>query len=136
MIVKSEFMEVSLFLAKAFGLYLVIMSVALFTRRQEFSNMINVYFASPGLILLSALIAIILGITLVLFHNVWVADWRVVITVLCWWTLIKGCLLIFFPKTMPKITRICQGHCFYVMALLILLLGIFLLWHGFLGSFI
>ncbi|HAK53772.1 MAG TPA: hypothetical protein DCM54_17980 [Gammaproteobacteria bacterium] len=35
-------------------------------------------------------ITLLLGLVTVIAHNVWVADWRVIITVLGWTTLIKG----------------------------------------------
>ncbi len=37
-----------------------------------------------GVLLLNAIITPIIGILLVVSHNLWVADWRVVITIIAW----------------------------------------------------
>ena len=39
---------------------------------------------------------------MVLVHNVWVADWRIVITLLAWLTLIKGIVRLNLPHAVPR----------------------------------
>ncbi len=43
---------------------------------------------------------LLLGLTVVSLHNVWVADWPVVITVLGWGMLIKSMLFLLAPQLM------------------------------------
>lgn len=43
-------------------------------------------------------IATILGVALVHIHNFWVNDWRLLITIISWTILIKGVLLLAFPR--------------------------------------
>lgn len=47
-------------------------------------------------------ISLLLGLAVVILHNVWAADWRTVITLLGWATLIKGILKIGFPEFIHK----------------------------------
>ena len=47
-------------------------------------------------------ITLLMGLVTVILHNIWVADWRVVITILGWSTLIKGIGKIGFPETIHK----------------------------------
>ena len=48
------------------------------------------FLASPALIFLSGVITLPAGLAIVLTHNVWVADWRVLITLLGWLAIIGG----------------------------------------------
>lgn len=54
-------------------------------------------------IFLSGYIALIIGLITVILHNVWVSDWRVVITILGWIALIKGVVRIGFPEATKKL---------------------------------
>ena len=47
-------------------------------------------------------ITLIVGLVTVILHNVWVADWRIVITILAWSTVIKGIQKIGFPEFIYK----------------------------------
>ena len=75
-------------------------------------------------------ITLMMGLVTVILHNVWVADWRVVITVLGWSTLIKGIMKIGFPETIHK-----QAQRFKVKqqlsAAFLMLMGAWLLWVSF-----
>jgi hypothetical protein len=41
---------------------------------------------------------LILGLISVLLHNIWVANWHVLVTIFGWLTLIKGILVIAWPE--------------------------------------
>jgi hypothetical protein len=75
-------------------------------------------------------ITLLMGLVTVILHNLWVADWRVVITVLAWSTMIKGIGKIGFPELIHK-----QAQRFkkkqMVSAAFMLLLGGWLLWMSF-----
>lgn len=47
-------------------------------------------------------ITLLLGLVTVVAHNVWVADWRVAITILGWVTLFKGIEKIGFPDQVNR----------------------------------
>lgn len=49
-------------------------------------------------LLLGGWIATSLGVVLVHMHNLWVSDWRILITFICWAILIKGIFLLAFPR--------------------------------------
>ena len=72
-------------------------------------------------------ITLLMGLVTVILHTVWVADWRIAITILGWSTLIKGVLKIGFPEIIHK-----QAQRFkkkqVVSAAFMILLGGWLFW--------
>ncbi len=128
-------MAVSIFLAQALGLYLLIMSVSMLANHRVFQLIFQQWSQQPTLIILTSFIAIILGIILVLMHNIWVADWRIVITLLAWLTLIKGIVRLNFPQAAPKSMLYFQNHAgfYFGVGIFTLLVAIFLLYFGFVG---
>lgn len=122
----------SIFLAKAFGIYFLVMSVALFFRRQQLEMAIQELVKRLDAQLVLAVMTLILGILLVLFHNVWVANWRVVITILAWLTLLKGVLRVLFLGSFERHVPFFQNrNVYYVVTFVVFLLGLYLFYEGF-----
>jgi hypothetical protein len=42
--------------------------------------------------------ALVFGLLIVMFHNVWVGSWEVIITILGWLALLKGVVLLVQPE--------------------------------------
>jgi hypothetical protein len=121
-----------MFLSKALGLYFVIIGVAMILNGKRLKPALMDIMASPGLLLVTGFIALILGILLVLNHNIWVYDWHLIITVAGWAALIKGALLIL---SLPFFTNICKAwvrnnFTYYVTSLLVLFAGGYLGYHA------
>ena len=127
-------MDVSIFLAKLFAIYFVVIGIALLTSKEYFKQAAIELVDHKGLSLLTAIITLIMGALLVLFHNIWVADWRVVITILCWLTLVKGVVRVWFPGHMRKMVGVfMKGNVLVTMAVIIVLVGIWLGYVGFIA---
>ena len=47
-------------------------------------------------------VSLLMGLVTVILHNVWVANWKVAITIVGWSTLIKGIQKIGFPEHIHK----------------------------------
>ena len=125
-------MEHSIFLAKVFSLYFITISLSMVFNRAYFIEAAFETVQAKGLSLLTALITLILGILLVLIHNVWVSDWRVLITIFSCLTLFKGIVRLLMPAKMHKLGDIYQHSFFYYfVAVVMLLLGIYLGSFGF-----
>jgi uncharacterized protein YjeT (DUF2065 family) len=82
---------------------------------------------------LAGLITLAIGYLLVTFHNIWVKDWPVIITIVGWMALIKGLFLIVLPKVSMKICNFFKGMTKFltVWALVVIVLGGLLCWLGF-----
>ncbi len=126
-------MEISFFLGRALGIYLLIVSLSMLFNRGVFFTTFQQWSEQPATITLTAFISIILGILMVLVHNVWTADWRIVITLLAWLTLIKGIIRLNFPHAVPQTMEYFHQHQvgYYILSVFCLLLAIFLLAFSF-----
>lgn len=71
--------------------------VSLFVNRARMTQIFKDLTDSPGMIFMAGVLALALGIALVTFHNIWVADWRAFITVYGWIALVAGVVRIVFP---------------------------------------
>lgn len=90
-------MDVSLFLAKFWGWYLIIFFVILTFNpiriKQIFEDLKDEKF-----LILSSLLATIVGLLNILFHNVWNPSWTLIITLIGWMSLFIGLALFMIPK--------------------------------------
>jgi len=123
----------SIFLARVFGLYMVLVSLAILINLRNLQETLRDLLSNKGLLFLTGIFTLILGLLLVLSHNVWTADWRVIITLFSWITLVKGFTLIAFTPNLSGFyqkmisSRTILGFSYGVS----LLLGAFLIWKGF-----
>lgn len=76
---------------------------------------------------------LILGLLMVVSHNIWQWNWRIVITVLSWITLFKGASIIIYPQFIDKTSLLfVQNMSFaYIAAGVDFVLGILLIYFGF-----
>jgi len=95
-------MSNSLFLARLIGPVMLVVGLAVFTNQRGFREMAEEFLASRALMFLSGLILMPTGLAIVLAHNVWAADWRVLITLLGWLAAIGGALRLFGPLFVLK----------------------------------
>src|ERR1043165_9006448 len=83
-------MATSIFLAKLIGPVCLVIGLALLIDRAAFRTLANEFLASPALMFLSGVITMPAGLAIVLTHNVWAGDWRILITILGWLALLRG----------------------------------------------
>ena len=96
-------MQTSRYLAKLIGPVFVTIGVGLLLNPSLFRAMAVQFLESRPLIYLSGLLVLPVGIAIVLAHNDWVADWRVIITVLGWLFIIGGVIRIVVPQLVQSI---------------------------------
>jgi len=125
-------MELSLFLAKLFGIYLLIVAVLWAVRRDEISKSVEELFGSRPMLFLSGLLALAVGIAMAISHSVWELNWRGLITVFGYLSIVKGIARIAFPE-MPKKTigLLLKDNRVWILVSLALALGGYLTWVGF-----
>ena len=124
-------MELSIFLAKVLGLYLLIVPAAVLLKRKQFAGLANEFVTNLAVVFLSGLISLVFGLLMVVSHNVWTADWRAAITVIGWLALAKGVVRILFPEKLANLA-IDPSSLKWTLALIVLLgLGIYLTYMGF-----
>ncbi|MGY8691251.1 MAG: hypothetical protein ACKVHP_26360, partial [Verrucomicrobiales bacterium] len=98
-------MNTSRYLARAFGLGgLSIILIGLVTQGRLLDAMIE-SMAEPSYLLSSGLMTLIIGVAIVVGHNIWDGSWRVVITVVGYLSLVKGFVILVWPEAMVKIVN-------------------------------
>ena len=95
---NSRCMDISMFLAQAFGLYLVIGGVALLARPKVMHDIIDLFARNEAAVMMGGFLSLVVGIPLVLVHSVWDGPlWQTIVTVLVWLTFLKGLVRVLVP---------------------------------------
>ena len=119
-------MDNSLFLAKFWGWYLIIFFLILSLNpnriKQIFSDLKDEKF-----LIISSFVAIIVGLLNVLFHNIWELNYKLVITLIGWLSLLIGLSLFVFPKQTVSWLEFINIKLVQVIYTLLFFIGIFLL---------
>ncbi|MCK4818514.1 hypothetical protein KA005_22280, partial [bacterium] len=95
-------METSVFIARIFGLCYLIIGTGFVFNRKAFQQVMEDFCKNAALVFYGGILALVVGVVIILTHNVWVADWTVIITIIGWLGLIKGIWIIVFPNTVSK----------------------------------
>ena len=90
-------MQTSVFLARLVGPVMLVVGLSLFINRSRFQQMAREFLERPALLFLTGLLVMPAGLAIVLTHNVWSADWRMLITLFGWLTAIGGALRLVAP---------------------------------------
>ena len=99
-------MDTSILLAQLIGpLFVVVGLGALVNQTHYFTIVVPQFLNDTALYYLSGALAFTAGLAIILHHNLWVADWPVVITAMGWISLVKGAIRIVFPRFGPKFTQ-------------------------------
>lgn len=91
-------MEFSILVARILAVTYLCAAIGIFSGRVSIEDIMKDYERSPGLMYLSGFITLVIGMILVTYHNRWDGGWPVVVTVVGWLTLLKGVMLMAFPK--------------------------------------
>jgi len=125
-------MDVSLFLAKLIGLYLLAMGGLWIARGHEMMASIEDYSTSRPAVFLSGIIALVVGLAMAIGHSVWELHWRGLITLFGYISIVKGVSLIGFPEWRRSQAEWMRNDWVTrVWLLVVLVLGGYLAWVGF-----
>ena len=98
-------MSTSVFLARLIGPVMLVIGLAVFANQRAFREMAEEFVASRALIFHSGLIIMPIGLAVVLTHNIWALDGRVMITLFGWANAIGGALRLAAPAYVMQTGR-------------------------------
>ena len=126
-------MPSSLVIAQILGPMYVIVAVGLFLNAPAYQRVFEEFLESPVLAYLGGLLALTFGLLVLAFHNVWRADWTLVVTLIGWMGLIKGTLLVVYPSAVIRLSRplLARPARLRIWAAVPLTLGLFLSVKGY-----
>ena len=111
----------------AMGLFVVL-------HRERMRRVGREFLDSEALIFLSGVITLPVGIAIVISHNVWEANWRVLITLFGWIVILAGIARLAFPDLMKMVgnTMLEKGYFTTVPGAVMAAFGAFLTYQGYL----
>jgi hypothetical protein len=96
-------MTTSRYIAQLMGPVLLViaigMSIGLMMEGPGYSSLMKEFIANRAVIFLTGILALLAGVAIVNAHNLWVQDWRVIVTILGWLLVLRGIMLLVFPLT-------------------------------------
>src|SRR4051794_41870284 len=99
-------MTTSVFLARLIGPVMLVIGLAVFANQRAFRDMAEEFLASRALLFPSGRLIMPMGLAIVLTHNVWTADWRVLITLFGWLNAIGGAVRLIAPVWVMQTGRV------------------------------
>jgi hypothetical protein len=128
-------MDSSILLARLIGPYIIVIGASLMLNQKVFRQIMEDFPKNPSLVFVTGLLTFVTGLATVLFHNIWVADWRLIVTIFGWLVLIKGVFLVVLPGTLIKATKIYSDNFKLVLMPwgIMILIGIFLTIKGYIN---
>ena len=119
-------MDNSIFLAKFRGWYLLIFFFILSVNPKRIKQVFDDLYDQKFLIV-TAFLAIIIGLLNIIFHNIWELNYKLIITLIGWTSLFMGLALYAFPKRTVSFLAFTNIKLVQVIYTLLLFIGIFLL---------
>ena len=96
-------MIASRYLAKLIGPLFLVIGAGMLFNRQIYDAMVEQYLSNYALIYLSGLFGLTVGIMVVLAHNVWTPNWRVIITLFGWLLVVGGTVRVVYPQLVRRV---------------------------------
>src|SRR3979409_1703463 len=126
-------MSTSVFIARLIGPVMLVIGLAVLTNQRAFRAMAEEFLASQALIFLSGLLIMPVGLAIVLTHNIWAADGRVMITLFGWLNAIGGAVRLFAPAYVMQTGRamLKRPHSMTIAAAIWIVAGSLFLLFGF-----
>jgi hypothetical protein len=91
-------MQTSIFLARLIGPVMVVLGFAVLFNQRGFRDLAQEFIASRALVFLSGLIILPAGIAIILVHNVWAVDGRLMITLFGWSVALTSAVRVLAPQ--------------------------------------
>ena len=95
-------MELSLFLAQLWGLSFVLIGLGMLLRPDMVQALARDFKVRSFEGYMAGMFALVVGLAMVLTHNVWDGTWHVVITLLGWLSFVKGLAFLFVPMVVER----------------------------------
>jgi len=95
----------SIFLAKLIGPFFLLVGLGMLINRAAVRHVVDEISRNRALVFFGGVLTFPAGLAIVLTHNVWVASWPLLITVLGWLAMITGAMRLLAPQDAIKFGR-------------------------------
>lgn len=121
-------MTTSIFLARLLSPLLLLAGIGIALNREFYRGMAADFLANRGLVYFGGATLLLAGTALILTHNVWSADWRIIVTLIGWLTALRGAALVVAPQWIIGLAHRWLAHpqLLIVTAVVAIVLGLVL----------
>jgi hypothetical protein len=129
-------MTLTAYVAQLLGVYLVLSGVLMIVREQAMMLLVPKFVDTPPFLYFLSSLRVLIGLAIVLAHNMWIGTLGTVIYVVGWLTILRGIAMLVLPaETERKIlTAFSRGNVWYTTAIVAIVLGGWLAYAGFTAS--
>jgi hypothetical protein len=125
-------MDLTIFLAQALGLILTVSGLAVLINLKDSSELLDELIKNKGVLWLGGYLALFIGAVVIALNNVWNLHFQLLLTIVGWAALLKGALILLFPKfTMSFYKKWNKPGVLAFGGLVALILGLILLYKGY-----
>lgn len=121
----------SIFWARLLGLYCVIISAWSFINLKHLPNLMAVLENNPPVLMTLGIFSLLLGLAIVVSHPLY-RGWPIIVTLVGYWIIIKSMLLLFAPQLVNQVVAFWQHKNMIYAPVPALIIGLILLFFGFL----
>jgi hypothetical protein len=127
-------METSILLAKLVGPMLLVLGLFVTFNPARIRRIGREILDSEALIFISGVITLPVGLAIVATHNIWAADWRVLLTLIGWIAILAGLARITLPAPLKRFgeAMLEKPALITAPAVLMAVMGAYLSWQGYL----
>lgn len=121
-------MTFSLIFGKVIGIYLIIVAISMLARQGSWMKIVKQVRKNESFPRLIALFELLVGLFIVVAHNMWVASWEVAITIVGWLMLIEGAAYLLLPHSVieKKIQFFNKPGWYTIVGIVSLVVGLYL----------
>jgi len=124
-------MEVSIYLAKVFGVFFILGGIGLLLNAKAYQKADTWFLKHPGEIIAFGFALMLAGLFMVFKHNVWEWSYVGLITLIGWGIFLKGVLFSLFPQVLDMMKKKYSIKLYMVGGVVWLVAGLYLAYHGF-----
>jgi len=115
---------------------MLIAAASMLSDRDAIRDIVQDFMNSPALIYLAGVLTLAMGIAIITFHNIFVADWRILITSFGYIAVVSGIFRMAFPTQVKMMGEwmLLTPYIIRCAAVLNLIMGGYLTYKGFLSG--
>ncbi len=100
---RRDTLVTSILIAKLIGPVLLVAAIAMLADAKDLQGMAREFLKDRALIYVTGVLAMLGGLAIVNNHNIWIADWPVIITLFGWAMIIGGAVRMALPSAVRSI---------------------------------
>ena len=126
-------METSFFLAALLAPILLVAGIGVLVNRGYYRTLGEEFLNSKPLVYLASVIGFVAGLAVVLVHNEWALDWRVLITLLAWAQFVRGAAFLLAPERAIALSRrmLKSDKLLLVNGVIAIIIGLIFFYQGY-----